>query len=733
MTNTVPSYKVPSLPVEVRVADLMARMTIEEKIAQLYQIWVLPENALKSAEFVRKYGVGSRILASTNLAGSAIDKQQEAGEINEFQRIALEDSRLGIPILFGRDVIHGFRTIFPIPLGMAAAWDPDLLEQVYSAAAREARSAGINYAFAPMLDIARDPRWGRMAEGSGEDPYLTARNAAAAVRGFQGSSDEEHASPDKVLACAKHYIGYGAAEGGRDYNTSEISETTLRNIYLPPFTAAVNAGLGSLMSGFHDLNGESASGSAYLLTQLLKEELGFEGFVISDWGSVTDLVNHRLADDARDAARLAFNAGVDMEMVTSTYVDHLKDLVELGKVPMERIDEAVQRVLSAKIRFGLFENPYVPLARAAEVQFCADHQALARRLAARSMVLLKNDSNLLPLCKTGQKIALIGPLLNQRSALLGSWTLDGLLSETATLWEAAQAAAPNAFLPQINDTMSDEMLLRARTADVVVYLAGESASRSGENSNSALIELPPGQAETVEALCDLGKPVVLVVFAGRALNLTRLTSRVSALIYAWHPGSLGASALMDLLFGDVDPVGRLPVTLPRHVGQVPAHYNFKSTGKNFDGFGRPVPVVYSEAERYQDLNGAPLYPFGFGLGYTTFSYSAIQIDQTEIGSGDNVTVSALVTNTGRRSGEELAQCYVQDCVASITRPVRELKGFARLLLQPGETRKVSFTLGPQELSFYGLDGTRRVEPGAFKVWIGPDCRAALETAFKITH
>jgi beta-glucosidase len=716
------------LTVEERVDDLLSRMTVEEKIAQIYQIWILPENTESSKEFIRKYGVGSRILAGSNLGGNSLDKAAEVVEVNEYQRIAVEQSRLGIPILFGRDVIHGFRTIFPIPLGMAASWDPDLLEQTYVCAAREAKSAGVNWAFAPMLDIARDPRWGRIAEGSGEDPYLGSKMAAAAVRGFQG---KDLADPEHLLACAKHYIGYGAAEGGRDYNTSEISDNTLRNIYLPPFKAAVDAGLGSIMSGFHDLNGESVSASHYLLTDLLKGELGFSGCVISDWGSVWDLIHHRLAEDERDAARLGFNSGVDMEMVTSTYVTHMKSLLEAGEVSTQRLDDACRRILTLKFRMGLFERPYVDEGLADKVQFTSAHTALARKMAARSLVLLKNDGNLLPLPKEGMRIALMGPLTNQRTALLGSWTLDGLISETQNLYEAFSEAAPKAVLPHISDSLADEMLRAAMHADVVVFAAGESNIRSGENNNVAEVNLPAGQEDLIEAICALGKPVVVLVFAGRALNLSRITRCADAILYAWHPGSKGAAAVADVVFGDVSPVGKLPVSLPRSTGQIPIHYNFKSTGHYFDAIGRQTSPGYAPIERYLDLSSTPLYPFGFGLGYTQFSYDTIRVSHTKIKPGETLSVSAQITNTGSKPGEEIAQCYVQDCVASTTRPVRELKGFKHITLQPGQSARITFNLGYEELSFYALDGKRRLEPGKFKAWVGGSCLTNLEVEFTV--
>jgi beta-glucosidase len=725
--KTTPLYKNPTTPVEHRVTDLLRRMTLDEKIAQLYQIWVLDHNREESLDFIRQNGVGSRILAGSALAGSAGNRALEIEDINLFQRTAVEESRLGIPILFGRDVIHGYRTMFPIPLGMAASWDVSLVEEAYTIAAREATSAGVNWAFGPMLDIARDPRWGRIAEGSGEDPFLTSAMARAAVHGFQG---DDLSAPDRIMACAKHYIGYGAAEGGRDYNTSEISDTTLRNIYLPPFKAAVEAGVGSVMSGFHDLNGESVSGSHYLLTELLKDELHFDGFIISDWGSVAELVNHRVAEDDADAARLGFTSGVDMEMVTTCYIKSMKLLVENGKVSKESIDEACRRILKAKFQAGLFEHPYAQPDLAEKTLFAPAHQTLARKLAGETLVLVKNDQDLLPLARSGRKIAVMGPLINQRAALLGSWAVDGLAEDAQTINAAMRLAAPEAVMPNISDAMVDEMLRAGMRADVIVYFAGESDQRGGENQNIASIDLPPGQEETIQALAGLGKPMVLVVLAERALNLHRVAHFAQAIIYAWHPGSLGAAAIADVLFGDVCPSGKLPVTLPRATGQIPLHYNFKSTGKNFDVSGRPAGKEYAYVDRYVDIPTAPLYPFGFGLSYTQFTFADIQIDRTELHPGESVHISAQVTNTGARAGTEVVQCYLQDCVASITRPVRELKGFSRVSLQPGETRRISFPVSEEQLAFYGLDGKLKVEAGLFKAWIGGDSTATLETSFR---
>lgn len=729
MQQTIPSYKAASLPTDQRVEDLLGRMQLNEKIAQLYEIWDLPHNRDQAREYIRQNGVGSRILAGSHLTGSDRGDAQSAREINSWQRIAVEESRLGIPILFGRDVIHGFRTIFPIPLGLAATFDPELVEKVYTTAAREAASAGVNWAFAPMLDIARDPRWGRISEGSGEDPYLTSRMAEAAVWGFQGRLKDNWISSNRIMACAKHYIGYGAAEGGRDYNTSEISDNTLRNIYLRPFQAAVRAGVASVMSGFHDLNGESVSGSPYLLNQVLRGELGFDGLVISDWASVWELINHRVAADEADAARLALESGVDMEMVSTCYRDHLQELVEAGSLSLDVIDTAVRRVLKRKFEFGLFENPYVNEELAGEVLYSPDHLELARETAASSIVLLKNEDSILPLSPAAGSIAFMGPFLDETTNLWGSWSPDGVPSDMNSLWDAIQRRYSTNSLPHINPALADEMLLAALKADKVVFFAGEAASRSGENNNVTDIELPAGQTELIQRICGLGKQVVVVIFAGRPLNLSRVAASANAILYCWHPGSMGPDAVLDVLFGEKEPGGRLPVSLPRDNNQIPVHYNFHSTGKAFDSAGRPVDRSYRETERYQDQLTAPLYPFGYGLGYSQFEYTNISIEPAVTFAGQPVKVYVDVTNTGNRMGSEVVQCYLQDCVATRTRPARELKGFRKIHLQPGEKARICFTLGEDEMGFFGPGGIWMVEPGEFKVWIGSDCHAKLEAGF----
>lgn len=714
-------YQNPDLPVPERVRDLLGRMTVEEKIGQTNQVWTHPAHREVAKDLVR------RGLAGTLLSNNNQEEHRPAVEdLNELQRIAVEESRLGIPLIHGRDVIHGHRTVFPLPLGLAASFDPGVMEESNTIAAREAASAGVHWSYAPMIDLSRDPRWGRSVEGIGEDPYLGAQMAAAAVRGFQG---QDLSDPERILACAKHFIGYGSAEGGRDYETGEITENTLRNVYLPPYRAAVQAGVASVMSAFQDLNGEPLSGSDTYLTGLLRGELGFDGFVVSDWQSVLELVYHRVAVDGRDAARLAFNAGVDIDMLADLYLQHLGALLESGEVRMERLDAAVSAILTAKFRLGLFERPYTDPALGEQVQLSAPHREAARRIAARCMVLLKNEGELLPLDASSLpgKVAVIGPLADQRAALLGSWSFDGRPEETTTVLEALTEALPGRRIITAASGIADDMLAAAQQAGLVVLVVGESDMRNGENHNVTRLELPAGQDELVEQVCALGRPVVLVVIAGRPLNLSRAAAHAQAVLWAWQPGSMGAAAVTDLLLGKAEPAGRLPMTFPRNVGQVPIYYNFKSSGKHFDLVYRPVPPGYRHQERYLDSRSDPLYPFGYGLGYTSFGFDELEVQPAE----DGARVSVQVTNTGKRRGTCVAQLYVQDCVASLTRPARELKGFQRAELDPGETRRLVFDLGFEELSFYAKGGQRVVEPGEFKVWVGADCRAELEGSFRV--
>lgn len=698
---------------EARINHLLGQMTVDEKIGQLNQYF--PRKSL-NAGLLRQGLAGSVINASGALSGQGYSGSGNAEGCNHLQQLALE-ARLKIPLIFGRDVIHGYRTVFPIPLGQAAAFNPELAGQAAAVAAREASADGIKWTFAPMIDIARDPRWGRVAEGSGEDPFLGAQMAAALVRGFQG---EELSAQDKLVACAKHFVGYGASEGGRDYDQGEISEPTLRDVYLPPYQAAVQAGVGTLMAAFIDLNGIPATANRHLLTDVLRGEYGFDGFVVSDWDSVKELVNHGIAEDEAHASLLALRAGVEMDMVSGVYLKTLAGSLRDGKISLEEIDEAVRRILRIKLRAGLFERPFTDITRAAREQLTPESRQLARKFSRESMVLLKNDSDLLPLSGFGT-VLIAGNFVHAGAELYGTWTADGRPEDVTPLDEALRQVAPPDVRLRFAES-PDLALSFAQYADAVVLVLGEHPLRSGENANVSDLGLPPGQAELVAAMAALGKPLVLVVFAGRPLAIPRQVAQADAVLYAWHPGIEGAAALGEILFGLEAPSGRLPITFPRATGQVPVYYNQKNSG-------RPLSVDGEFRTRYVDLQTAPLFPFGYGLTYTRFRYDHLRLSAETLRG--QLEISADLTNTGTRPGRELAQLYIRDLVGSLTRPVRELKDYQYVTLDPGETRRVRFKINEEQLAFTRADGTRGVEPGQFQVWIAPDSASGLPGEFRL--
>ncbi len=690
-----------SQPITKRVEDLLARMTLEEKVGQTCQY----SGFQKEHEALVKQGkVGSFL----NVMG--------AENANNVQKIAVEQSRLGIPLIFGLDVVHGYKTIFPIPLAIASTWDPELAKKAASVAAAEASSEGVRWTFAPMVDVARDPRWGRIAEGNGEDPYLGSVMARAYVEGFQG---EDLSDPSSVVACPKHYVAYGGAEGGRDYNTVDVSERTLRDVYLPPFKSAVEAGAGTLMSAFNDLNGVPASGNRFTLTTVLREEWGFEGFVVSDWNSVAELISHGFAANAAEAVKVAVDAGVDMDMAGNVYQTHLAQLIKEGKVSDECLDTAVRRILGIKFKLGLFERPYVDPKRAGKVIKRREHVELTLEVARKSMVLLKNEGGVLPLKRNIKTLAVIGPLADNQADLLGTWAYTGDPKDVVTVLEGVKGKVPpNSKILyakgcEIEGTSKQgfgDAIGKAKASDVAVVVVGEGRDMSGEASSRSTLDLPGVQEELVKAVCETGVPVVLVLLNGRPLSIQWSAEHVPAILEAWHPGIQGGIAVADVLFGDYNPGGRLPATFPRSVGQVPIYYNFKNTG-------RP-----SSAERwstkYIDLPYTPLFPFGHGLSYTRFEYSNLKITPKVIKMEGKVKVSVDVRNVGDRTGDEVVQLYIRDVVGSVTRPVKELKGFKRLNLKPNEKRAVEFTLGPAELSFTNREMKRVVEPGVINVMVG---------------
>ena len=685
---------------EERVEDLLRRMTLEEKVGQMCQYSGFSKRV---EELVRRGLVGSLL----NVTG--------VEDVNRVQEIAVKESRLGIPLLLGLDVVHGYKTIFPIPLGLASTWDPEIVRRAARIAAREASAEGIRWTFAPMVDIARDPRWGRIAEGAGEDPYLGSVMAWAAVKGFQG---EDLSDPDTILACAKHYVAYGAAEGGRDYNTVDISERTLREVYMPPFKAAVMAGVGTIMSAFNDLNGVPATANEYTLTTVLRGEWGFQGFVVSDWNAIGELVVHGIAADGAEAAREALMAGVDMDMQGDVYRKHLLQLVKEGIVPEERIDEAVRRILTAKFRLGLFENPYADPEKARRVVKCGEHLEFALEAARKSLVLVKNEG-VLPLRKDLEKVAVIGPLADDRNSPLGSWYCLGSPEDVVTVLEGVRRKvspgirvlyAKGCDVEGTSMEGFEEAVRVAEESDAAIMVVGERGDMSGEAASRAYLDLPGVQEELVKAVYKTGVPIVEVVMCGRPLSIKWSVEHVPAILVAWFPGLRAGDAIADALFGDYNPGGKLPVTFPRTVGQVPIYYNHKMTG-------RP-PSEDKYTSKYIDEDYRPLLPFGHGLSYTRFKYSDLSVEPERVRPGEVVDVSFTLANVGSRVGDEVAQLYIRDVVASVTRPVMELKGFKRVTLKPGEERRITFRLPTELLAFYDRRMRLVVEAGEYEVMVG---------------
>lgn len=726
--NTESTARPSSEPIPL-VEELLGRMTLREKLGQMTQ---------------QACGVGSLEQLHEHIRHSDLGSILNAGTLetrNQLQRLAVEETRLGIPIIFGRDVIHGFKTVFPIPLAQAASFNPSLVERAAAVAAHEAAESGVDWTFAPMVDVTRDPRWGRVAETCGEDPFLTTELGRAMVRGFQGErvGDGKH-----VAACAKHFAGYGLSESGKDYNTTWIPEPLLRDVHLPPFRACVEAGVLTLMSAFNDLNGIPASINAFLLKRVLRDEWGFSGFVVSDWAALMELLAHGVADSPKQAALLGAQAGLDMEMATSTLRDHLSELCDEDRLPVSVIDAAVRRILRVKHQLGLFDEPFRKPA-AASVVLSAPHRALARELGQQSVVLLKNQGGVLPLAPGLRKLALVGPLADDGLNQLGCWAFDGEARSSVTLKDALRARLADVevtYISGLSDARSldtsgfEQAAVAVEAADVAVVCVGEDALLSGEAKCRAFLDLPGAQQALLERLAATGTPLVVIVMAGRPLVLEPVCSCAAALLFAGHPGTLGGEALSDLLVGDACPSGKLPISMPRAVGQIPVYYAHRNTGRppKADRTGIPKgtpldPVDFDSS--YLDLEVTPLFPFGFGLSYTSFGYTALEVTPSRAPLGSRVSVSVVVDNRGSRRGSETVQLYVRDIVASVTRPVRELKGFQRVELEPGERKTVSFELGPRELAFTGRDLEASVEPGAFQIWVGSDSDAELSATFEL--
>ena len=714
--------------VERRVEKLLSQMTLAEKIGQMNQVSA-GGNVANYADALRKGQIGS------------ILNEVDPVKVNEFQRIAVEESRLGIPLLVARDVIHGFHTVFPIPLGLAATFDPDLVEAGARVAAVEATGQGVRWTFSPMLDIARDPRWGRIAEGSGEDTWLDARMAEAMVRGYQGAQLDA----TSMAACIKHFVGYGAAEGGRDYNSTFLTERQLRNVYLPPFEAAVKAGAMTLMTSFNDNDGVPSTGNVFVVKDVLRGEWGFDGLVVTDWNSMGEMINHGFGVDRQEVARKSLEAGVDMDMMTYGYLSHLEELVGSGAVKEADIDQAVRNILRVKVLLGLFENPYVDVEAGQALQYAPEHLEAARKTVEESAILLKNDG-VLPLDPASiRSILVTGPMADAPYEQMGTWAFDGESSHTVTPLKALQERFPGkvTYVPGLAYSREkrarfDDVVAAARRADVVLAFLGEEAILSGEAHSLADLNLIGSQSELLAALAATGKPVVATVMAGRPLTIERDLPNCRALLYAFHPGTMGGPAIANLLFGDATPSGKTPITFLRTVGQAPLYYSHNMTGRPYNGetLLDDIPLEAGQTSLgntsyYLDYGAYPLFPFGYGLSYTTFAYSDIALDRETYGQDETVTVSFTLANTGDRAGTEVVQVYVRDLVGSITRPVKELKHFERVTLEPGERKALTVAIPVQDLAFVGLDGVKKVEPGDFQLWVAGDSASGTPVAFKV--
>ena len=700
--KSIPLYKDAKAPIEKRIDDLISRMTLEEKILQLNQYTLGRNNNVNN--------VGEEVKKVPSEIGSLIYFDINPELRNSMQKKAMEESRLGIPIIFGYDAIHGFRTIYPISLGQACSWNPGLVEQACAVSAQEARMSGVDWTFSPMIDVARDPRWGRVAEGYGEDPYTNGVFAAASVRGYQG---DDMSAENRMAACLKHYVGYGASEAGRDYVYTEISAQTLWDTYLLPYEMGVKAGAATLMSSFNDISGVPGSANPYIMTEILKKRWKHDGFIVSDWGAVEQLKNQGLAATKKDAARYAFNAGLEMDMMSHAYDRHLKELVEEGKVTMAQVDESVRRVLRVKFRLGLFERPYTPVTNEKDRFFRPQSMVVAAQLAAESMVLLKNDNQILPLTNK-KKIAVVGPMAKNGWDLLGSWCGHGKDTDVEMLYDGltaefggdAELRYAMGCKPQGNDRSGFAGALDvARWSDVVIVCLGEMLTWSGENASRSTIALPQIQEELVKELKEAGKPVILVLSNGRPLELNRMEPLCDAILEIWQPGINGARSMAGILSGRINPSGKLAMTFPYSTGQIPIYYNRRKSGRGHQGF-------------YKDITSDPLYPFGHGLSYTEFKYGTVTPSATKVKRGDKLSAEVTVTNTGARDGAETVHWFISDPYCSITRPVKELKHFEKQFIKVGETKTFRFDIDlERDFGFVNEDGKRFLEAGEYHILV----------------
>lgn len=717
--------------IENKVETLLHKMTLEEKLGQMNQL--SPWDFEDLAKRVRKGEVGS-ILNVVN-----------PEEVNKIQKIAVEESRLGIPLIVSRDVIHGYKTIFPIPLGQAATFNPEVVKEGARVAAIEASADGIRWTFAPMIDVARDPRWGRIAESCGEDPYLNAVMGTAMIKGYQGDSLND---PTAIAACAKHFVAYGAAEGGRDYNSTFIPERVLRNVYLPPFKAAADAGCATFMTSFNDNDGVPSTANSFVLKDVLRKEWKYDGMVVTDWASALEMVNHGFCTDGKDAAEKSVNAGVDMEMVSETFIQNLKQSIAENKVSMETIDNAVRNILRLKFRLGLFDNPYVVTPQT--VKYAEKHLQTAKTAAEQSVILLKNENQTLPFTDKIKTLAVIGPMADAPYEQMGTWVFDGEKEHTQTPLTAIKEMYGNKvkvifekgldYSRDKNTAGIARAVNAARQADAVVVFVGEESILSGEAHSLANLNLQGAQSQLIKELAATGKPVVTVVMAGRQLVIADEVKVSDAMLYSFHPGTMGGPAIADILFGKVNPSGKTPVTFPRMSGQVPIYYAQHKTGRPANPTEMLIDEIPVEAGQtsvgcrsfYLDAGNSPLFPFGYGLSYTTFEYSNLSLASDKLTAQDTLSISFTLKNTGKYDGTEVVQLYVQDKVGSVTRPVKELKRFQRVTLKAGESTQVSLSLPVSELAFWGYDMNYTVEPGDFTLWVGTNSAEGLTKDFSVS-
>lgn len=716
--------------IENKVETLLHKMTLEEKLGQMNQL--SPWDFEDLAKRVRKGEVGS-ILNVVN-----------PEEVNKIQKIAVEESRLGIPLIVSRDVIHGYKTIFPIPLGQAATFNPEVVKEGARIAAIEASADGIRWTFAPMIDVSRDPRWGRIAESCGEDPYLNAVMGTAMIKGYQGDSLND---PTAIAACAKHFVAYGAAEGGRDYNSTFIPERVLRNVYLPPFKAAADAGCATFMTSFNDNDGVPSTANSFVLKDVLRKEWKYDGMVVTDWASALEMVNHGFCTDGKDAAEKSVNAGVDMEMVSETFIQNLKQSIAENKVSIETIDNAVRNILRLKFRLGLFDNPYVVTPQT--VKYAEKHLQTAKTAAEQSVILLKNENQTLPFTDKIKTLAVIGPMADAPYEQMGTWVFDGEKEHTQTPLTAIKEMYGNKvkvifekgldYSRDKNTAGIARAVNAARQADAVVVFVGEESILSGEAHSLANLNLQGAQSQLIKELAATGKPVVTVVMAGRQLVIADEVKVSDAMLYSFHPGTMGGPAIADILFGKVNPSGKTPVTFPRMSGQVPIYYAQHKTGRPANPTEMLIDEIPVEAGQtsvgcrsfYLDAGNSPLFPFGYGLSYTTFEYSNLSLASDKLTAQDTLSISFTLKNTGKYDGTEVVQLYVQDKVGSITRPVKELKRFQRVTLKAGESTQVSLSLPVSELAFWGYDMNYTVEPGDFRLWVGTNSAEGLTKDFSV--